>query len=74
MMNANEQWLAKWLDAVVSGQSTMSQRKLTNIEVHGGLPLAKKLAKQRGVHLLLLTDDRGNDLVAASLFAFKVVC
>ena len=68
-------WTAEWLDAVVSGASTMSQRKLTSIEKHGGgIAAVKAAAEQKGVHLLLLTDDKDDELVAASLKPFKVVC
>ena len=68
-------WTAAWLDAVVSGASTMSQRKLTSVEQRGGgLAAARAAARQKGVHLLLLEDDQGNELVAASLKPFKVVC
>lgn len=68
-------WTAEWLDAVVSGASTMSQRKLTSIEKNGGgIEAVKAAAKQKGVHLLLLTDDKDDELVAASLKPFKVVC
>ena len=34
----------------------------------------KALARERGVHLLLLEDDKGDALVAASVKPFKVVC
>ena len=68
-------WTAAWLDAVADGTSTMSQRKLTSIEKNGGgLESIKAAAKQKGVHLLLLEDDKGDELVAASLKPFKVVC
>ncbi len=68
-------WTAEWLDAVAAGTNTMSQRKLTSIEKNGGgLEAVKAAAKEKGVHLLLLEDDKGNALVAASLKPFKVVC
>lgn len=63
------------LDAVADGANTMSQRKLSSIEKRGGgLEAVKALAEQRGVHLLLLEDDQGNELVAASAKPFAVVC
>ena len=68
------QWASAWLDSVADGSSTMSQRKLTSIEARGGLEAVKAIAEQKGVHLLLLTDDKGNELVAASTKPFKVVC
>ncbi len=53
----------------------MSQRKLSSIEKRGGgLEAVKALAEQRGVHLLLLEDDKGDELVAASTKPFAVVC
>ena len=53
----------------------MSQRKLTSIEGRGGgLEAVKALAEERGVHLLVLTDDKGDTLVAASRKPFTVVC
>jgi len=68
-------WTMRWLDSVAAGASTMSQRKLASIETRGvGLAAVKKLARARGVHLLLLNDDKGDDLVAASTKPFKVVC
>lgn len=69
------QWAATWLDAVANGANTMSQRKLTSIEARGGgLEAVKTIAEQKGVHLLLLEDDQGNELVAASAKPFTVVC
>lgn len=68
------QWAADWLDAVADGSRTMSQRKLSSIEKRGGLEAVKALAEQRGVHLLLLEDDKGDELVAASTKPFAVVC
>jgi len=69
------QWAADWLDAVADGSNTMSQRKLSSVEKRGGgLEAVKALARKRGVHLLLLEDDKDNELVAASVKPFKVVC
>lgn len=75
-MNSPEQkWASDWLDSVADGSNTMSQRKLSSIEKRGGgLKAIKALAKNQGVHLLLLEDDKGNELVAASTKPFKVVC
>ena len=70
-----EQWIKAWLDSVVDGKSTMSQRSLRRVEtLGGGLDAAKKSAKKRGVHLLLLEDDKGAKIVAASLAEFQVIC
>jgi hypothetical protein len=68
------QWVANWLDSVADGSSTMSQRKLSSIEKRGGgIAVVKAAAKKRGVHLILLEDDKGNELVAASTKPFKVL-
>lgn len=70
-----EQWAAEWLDGVADGSKTMSQRKLSSVEKRGGgLEAVKAVASARGVHLLLLEDDEGNALVAASIKPFEVVC
>lgn len=69
------QWATEWLDAVANGSNTMSQRKLTSIEARGGgLDAVRAIAEQKGVHLLLVEDDQGNELVAASTKPFKVIC
>ncbi len=68
-------WAAEWLDAVACGAATMSQRKLSSVERRGGgLDVVKALAAERGVHLVLLTDDKGNELLAASQHPFQVIC
>ncbi len=68
------QWAADWLDRVADGSNTMSQRKLSSVEKHGGLEAVKALAQEKGVHLLLLEDDQGNELIAASTKPFAVIC
>lgn len=69
------EWTNRWLDAVARGESTMSQRKLSSVrERGGGLEAVKAVAEQKGVHLLLVEDDQGNELVAASTKPFRVVC
>ena len=67
-------WLETWLDAVASGEATMSQRKVTSVEKHGGVDAAVAAAKARGVHLVRLTDDKGNELLAASVHPFEALC
>jgi len=52
----------------------MSQQKLSSIEAHGGLELGVAMARAHSVHLLQLTDDKGNILVAASREPFKTLC
>lgn len=67
-------WVNDWLDAVVSGEATMSQRSRKSMAKRGVEPAAlAQLAKARGVHLLQLTDDRGEVLFAASKNAFQVL-
>ena len=66
--------MTRWLDAIQSGAATMSQRKLSSIEAHGGIEQAIAAAKQRGVHLVKLTDDKGTALVAASRHPFQPLC
>ncbi len=73
--DAPSRWTADWLDSVANGSNTMSQRKLSSIEKRGGgIDAVRVIAEQKGVHLLLLEDDKGNELVAASIKPFKVVC
>ena len=68
-------WAEDWLDAVASNRNTMSQRRLSVIEKHeGGLEAVKALAIRKGVHLLLVEDDEGNQIVAASTHPFHVIC
>jgi hypothetical protein len=70
----NKDWIDAWLDSVVSGKSTMSQRVMSSIEIHGGLDRVVSAAQARGVHLVQLTDDHGKELVAASLHPFRTLC
>ncbi len=74
MPRTDAEWIAGWLDAVAAGTATMSQRQLTSIEVHGGVAAVVAAARDRGVHLVRLTDDRGVDLVAASFHPITVLC
>ncbi len=75
MTTVKNQWARDWLEAVANGSNTMSQRKRSSIEKRGGgLKTVKAIAKKKGVHLLLLGDDEGNELVAASTKPFKIVC
>ena len=68
-------WATAWLETVANGSNTMSQRKLSSIEKRGGgLAAVKTAARRKGVHLLLVEDDKGNALIAASTNPFKVVC
>ena len=68
-------WAEGWLNTVASGYNIMSQRKLSVIEKHeGGLEAVKVLAIKKGVHLLIVEDDEGNKIVAASTKPFLVIC
>ena len=67
-------WAEQWLDGVADGSKTMSQRKLSVIEKQGGLMVVKDLAIQRGIHILIVEDDKGSKVVAASLKPFDVIC
>ncbi len=68
------QWAIDWLDSVADNSNTMSQRKLSVVEKRGGLERIKQLARERGVHLLQIEDDKGNELIAAGTKPFKVIC
>ena len=68
----NGAWAADWIASVTD--ASMTQRKLTTVERHGGLAVLKRAAQAGGVHLLLLTDDKGDALVAASKHPFRVIC
>ncbi len=70
-----QQWVEGWLKTVQAGLNTMSQRRLSSIEKHGGgLENVKSTAEKMGVHLLLVEDDDGNEIVAASMKPFQVIC
>ena len=69
------QWAEEWLASVADGSNTMSQRKLASVETRGGgLEAVRLLAQEKEVHLLLLEDDKGDELIAASTKPFKVIC
>ena len=63
-----------WVDAVASGAATMSQRNVRWVEANGGFDNLVAAARQREVHLVKLTDDKGNELVAASQKPFETLC
>jgi len=63
-----------WLESVASGEATMSQRNFKWVETNGGLTKLVHAAKARGVHLLQLTDDKDNELIAASTKPFVALC
>ena len=69
------EWTDKWLSAVADGSATMSQRGLSSLEKRGGgLEAVRAAATAREIHLLLLEDDEGRKVVAASLKPFQVIC
>ena len=69
-----EQWATEWIGSVADGSKTMSARKLTSIEKRGGgLKAVASLARKQKVHLVLLEDDKGCEVVAASTKPFKIV-
>ena len=70
----NEDAFEDWIDSVATGGSTMSQRNLKWVEANGGVDKLVDTASRRGVHLVQLTDDKGNDLLAASQEPFKTLC
>lgn len=75
MTENKEHWADAWLGAVADGTLTMSQRKLSSVErCGGGSQAVKVLAEGKGVHLLVVEDDKGDVLVAASTKPFQVIC
>lgn len=69
-----ESEFAGWVESVATGEATMSQRNLKWVEANGGKEKLVEVAKQRGVHLVQLTDDKGNELLAASKEPFTTLC
>ena len=70
----NEQAFEEWVNSVAEGAATMSQRNLRWVEANGGIDKLVEVARQRGIHLVRLTDDKGNDLLAASQEPFQTLC
>lgn len=74
-MNTLTEKTQQWLNDVASGKLTMSQRKVdVLVKSEGGLEAVIKAAKEQQIHLLRLTDDKGTELVAASLTPFSALC
>ncbi len=68
-------WAAEWLAAVADGTLTMSQRKLSSVETRGGgVDAVVEEARARGVHLAVIVDDAGQELVVASVHPIRVLC
>lgn len=74
MTQPDDSWIETWLDAVANGSATMSQRRLSSVERHGGTSAAVAAATKRGVHLAKVIDDQGIVLIAASLHPFEALC
>ena len=55
-----------WVSAIATGAATMSQRNFKWVEANGGIDQLVAIATLQGVHLVKLTEDKGNDLLAAS--------
>lgn len=72
--SAGEQWTRDWLSQVAAGASTMSQRRVKSVEEKGGgIPVVAAVARELGIHVVRLVDDRGNDLLAVSPHPFTVI-
>lgn len=72
---AGKHWAMEWLTGVADGSKRTSQRKLMLIERRGGgLKTVKAVAQALGVHLLLLENEDGVELIAASKKPFKIIC
>lgn len=68
-------WIATWLDCVVTDKNSMTQRKLSSIHNRGeSLDALRVAAQERGVHLLLLENEYGELIVTASAKPFTVLC
>ena len=62
------------MTSVANGANTMSSRKLESIDKRGGgLKRVASAAKKQKVHLVLLEDDNGQKIVAASKKPFRVI-
>ncbi len=72
MSTASKQ--AVWIAQVRDEPGLMSQRKQDVVEGWpGGVNDLVREAKAQGVHLLRLTDDRGVQLIAASVHPFEIL-
>lgn len=74
MPHEDRDWIDRWIRAVADESATMSRRKLSSIERHGGVEAAVAAATASGVHLVKLTNDKGDVLIAASLHPFEPLC
>jgi hypothetical protein len=67
-------WAHAWLAQVADGSLTMSQRKLSSLEAHGGVEEARAVAIRLGIHMAVIVDDKGEKLVVASNHPILVIC
>lgn len=67
-------WYARWLDPVASNPNSMSQRSKASIDKHGGVGRAIRAARERGIHLCQIVDDRGRPLIAATDKPIVTLC
>ena len=73
--NTVDAWTNAWLAPVADGKATMSQRTLTRVAARpGGVDAVCAAARMLGVHLAVIVDDRGVELVAASRHPIRVLC
>lgn len=70
----SEHAFEEWVGAVATGSATMSQRNLRWVDSNGGVDKLVEIARKRGIHLVRLTDDKGNELFAASQEPFETLC
>ena len=71
---STDEWTSAWLGSVAIEANGRSQRRRSSVErFGGGLRVVRSLAKAKGVHLVLLTDDEGVELLAASKHPFKII-
>lgn len=71
MRQSDQTWIVTYIGSVEGGSAGMSQRRLSSVERYGGTTAAIAAARERGVHLVKLTDDHGDTLIAASLHPFE---
>ena len=64
----------EWVQSVASGDATMSQRNIRWVEANGGPEMLVTVAKRHAIHIVQLTDDKGNQLFAASKSPFTTLC
>ena len=59
---------------VATVYATIRQRHLGWVEANGGIGKLVQTATQRDIHLVKLTDDKGNELPAASRESVETLC